>query len=231
MSVAATALASAQTTELETRTRTWPERARAAAVTDADSFRQAGELLTGIKALRSEIASTCDPVIAAAHKAHKAATGQKQTLEGPLVEAETIIKQNMATWSRAEDQRRRDEEARLTALARQQEEESRLAEAVGLEAAGEPELAAAVLDAPSTTAAVTLPKAAADGVSMRQLWRGECLDLRKLCAAIADGTVPPNAVVADQKVLNNMARALKENFNWPGCKAVVETSVAAQARY
>jgi hypothetical protein len=228
----ALALDTSAAEELEFRSLTWPDKARARSVTTADEFRLAGELLTGIKTLRKEIADTCDPVIAAAHRSHKAATEQKRKLEAPLVEAENLLKASMAKYQRDEDDRRRREEARLREEARKAEEQARLEEALRLEAEHEPELAAAVLEQP---AAVVLPPVLppapkVDGISTRKLYRAEVTDVRALCRGIADGSVPLNLVAPNQTALNQMAVALKDSFAVAGCRVVVETSIAAGRR-
>lgn len=227
----AVALDASAAEDLEFRAITWPERARAVAVLNAETFQLAGELLTGIKTLRKEIDDTTRPVIDAAHRAHKAACDQKRKLEAPLIEAETILKTAMAAYQREEEARRRKEEARLRELARKAEEEARLAEAERLEAEGEKELAAQVLDLPPVVAAPVLPPPPkVDGIATRKLWRAEVLDLRALCRGVADGTVPANLVQPNQAALNQMAVALKETFALPGCRAVVETTIAAGRR-
>ena len=227
----ALAVAPPDTEALEFAALSWPEKARALVVTDAETFAQAGELLTGIKGLRKEIADSCDPVIRKAHEAHQAACAQKKKLEAPLVQAEAAIKRSIGTWHAEEDRRRREEQRRLAEIARKAEEDARVEEAAALEAAGEPELARHVIEAPPIVAAPILPPAPkADGVSVRTLYRAQVVDLRALCKAVAEGTAPVALVVANEKALNQMAVALREGFHVPGCRVVTETSVAAGRR-
>jgi hypothetical protein len=228
----ALALDTSTAEELEYRVATWPDRARRTPVTTDVEFREAGELLTGIKTLRKAIADACDPVVGAAYRAHKAATEQKRKLEAPLVEAESILKARMSQFQREEEDRRRREEARLREEARKAEEAARLEEAMRLEAEGEPELADAVLEQP---AAVVLPPVLPPppkvaGIATRKIYRAEVLDVRALCKGIADGSVPSNLVLPNQSALNQMATALKDSFAIVGCRVVVETSIAAGRR-
>lgn len=216
--------------ELEFAALSWPERATALAVSDLDTYRLAGELLTGIKTLRAEIAETCDPVIRSAHATHKAACAQKATLEAPLVEAEATIKKRMTAWRDEDERQRLAEQRRLAEIARKADEDARMAEAVALEQAGEPELAHAVIAAPSIVAAPVIAAPKVDGIAVRKLWRAEVVDLKALCAGVANGTVPVNLVVANTSALNQMATALKESFTVAGCRVVCETSIAGGRR-
>jgi colicin import membrane protein len=217
--------------ELEFESMSWPERAKACAVTNDATAIAAGEMLTGIKTLRARIAETMDPIIRSAHNAHRVACDQKKTLDAPLLEAETTLKRAIGAWTEAEDRRRREEEARLREIARKAEEDARVAEAADLEAAGEGELAQQVLEMPAFAPSPTLPKpAAAAGVTTQLRWKAELVDLRALCRAVADGTAPIEAVSANMPTLNRLAVALKQSFNVPGVRAVSERSVTARAR-
>lgn len=220
-----------ETAALEQQAQTWPERARALVITADEHFAAAGELLTGIKALRKDIADTCDPVIAAAHASHKAAVAQKQKLEAPLATAEATLKQAMLGYRR-EQERKRDEERRvLEAERRRLEEEERLREAVALEAAGQPELAERVLELPSTAPPVVLPPPApaVAGVTVRKVWKAEVTDKAALVRAIAAGQVPLAAVDVNATVLRQQALSLGAEFRWPGCRAFQEEQMAAAA--
>jgi hypothetical protein len=158
-----------ETKAFETEARGIVEQAKGTVIETAAQYEAAGGLLTSIKALRGRIAESCDPVIDAAHKAHKAACAQKRDLEAPLVEAEGILKPRIATYLDAEERRRREEEARLQAEAQKAAEDAALAEAAALEMAGDREAASAVIEAPVVAPVVVLPRKPpkVDGVAMR----------------------------------------------------------------
>ena len=149
------------------------------------------------------------------------------------MEAEGVLKRSLSAYQDAEQKRQREEAARIEAEQKAAEEESRLAEAEELEKAGEHEAAAQVLDEPIVTAPPPAPAASAPkvkGVSMRETWSAEVVDLLKLVKAVAAGTVPLAAVQANGKVLNEQARSLKAELRWPGIKVHRGTSVAAGGR-
>lgn len=220
--------------ELEFEGLAWPVRANVLAVTTDAEFAAAGELLTGIKALRARIAESCDPVIEAARRMHQAALAQRRTLEAPLVEAEATIKRKLAAFHEERERERRAEAARLEAEQRRQAEEARTAERAALEAAGNIE-AVAEIDAtpqlPLTVSPPALPAATKPaGVSMVTRWKAIVDDKVKLAAAVGRGEVPAHAIDVNMATVNAAARSMREAFNWPGVRAVRETGVAAKAK-
>jgi len=184
--------------QLEMQAVAWPDRARAVMIADQPSYAQAAEMLTGIKGLRDAIAKACDPVIAAAHHAHRVACQQKRDLEAPLAEAEGILKQAIGHYLDTEERTRRQQEADLRAQQQQEEEFARLAEADALEQAGDAEAAAAVLEAPPPPPPV-LPAPKAEGVSARTLWRWRLTDAAKL---------PRAYLMPDERKISGVVKAL-----------------------
>lgn len=217
---------------LQAKASSWPERARALAVADANSFIDAGGLLVDIKTLRAAIARSCDPVVSAAFKAHRQACKQKRDLEAPLLEAEAVIKGRMSAYSEAEERRQREEEARLAREAAEAEEDSRIREATELEAAGERDAAEEVLMAPHTLpppiAAPATPKV--DGVSRSILWSATVTSKKALVDAVAAGDQPLTLLLENMPALNSLARALKGAMNIPGVRAVSKPSIAVRKR-
>lgn len=67
------------------------------------------------------------------------------------------------------------------------------------------------------------------GISSRKTYSAEVIDLSLLVAAIAGGKAPIEAICADEKFLNQQARAFKkEGALYPGVKAVAIKSIAAR---
>ena len=199
-------------------------------ITTAPQYEEAGEKLKGIMALKKKIAETFDPHIKRAFEAHRSLVAEKKTHETPLQTAEALLKRAMLGYSLAEEQKRREAEARAQEEARKEREklEARAAKAA---AAGKEEKAAALATAASAVVAPiiqpTTPKLA--GISTRTTYRAEVVDLMELVKAVAAGTVPLLALQANQTFLNNQARAMKETLAYPGVKAVQETGLASRS--
>ena len=219
--------------ELESKALAWPDQARALKVVDTATYTEAGEMLRGIKALRNEIAESCDPVISAAHKAHKVAVEQKKTLEAPLVTAETVLKGAMGRYVESEQRKAREEAARLAAEQRRIDEERRLAEAVDLEAAGEMEAAAKLIEEPVVSLPPPVVRSAVPklaGVSTRDVWRFEVTDLAALVKAVAEGRASIGLLAANETAIGGMVRSLKGAAAIPGVRVWEETGIAASGR-
>jgi len=217
-------------TELVMQVETWPERAKALTVVDDRAYITAGDLLIDIKGLRKQIDDTFDPVIKKAHEAHKAAVAAKKGVEAPLVQAEDIIKAGMGTYNREKEHRLREQQARLAAERRKQEEEARLAEAVALESAGDAEVTEAVLAQPIIVPVVKIPnEARVAGISHRENWRAEVVDVLALVKFIAQRPEFVNLVQPNMPALNSLAKAQRSALNVPGVRAVSESVVAARA--
>ena len=210
----------------------WPAMAQALTVVDTVSYQVAADRLLDIKGLRAEIEATFGPIVKKAHEAHKEATGQRKRHEEPLKAAEGIIKARMGGWQRQEEQRAREEAARLAAEALKRDEEARLVEAEALEAAGEAEAAGRVLDKPPPAPPPPPPTRVPQikGIAGRDIWKVEVVDLMALVKAVAAGTVPLAAVEASGKVLGQQARSLQGEMKWPGVRVYSERSIAAGGR-
>jgi hypothetical protein len=216
------------TKELEQVAMTWPAKARGVVITDQHSYDAAAEMVIGIKRLRKEVADSYDPVIQSAYKAHRAAVAAKKKIDGPLEEAEAILKGGLTKWNQAQERLRLEAERRAREEQWRMEQELRLARATELADLGAPEeVVSDILDTrvemPAPIAAPTFTKA--EGVSSRETWRAEVFDVVALCKAIAEGKVPANLIEPNMPALNGMARALKEALNIPGVKAIKDSVV------
>lgn len=89
-------------------------------VTDQASLEEAGRFAKALAELQSQINSSFDPIIEAAHKAHKAALVARHSHLEPLARAEGHLKSQSRAYLLAEQ-----EKARLAALERQRDEEAR----------------------------------------------------------------------------------------------------------
>ncbi len=197
-----------------------PEQAKAIVIiTDNETYIKADEILQNIAALQKEIDAAFDPIINKAHQAHKEAIAQKKKAEAPLQEAAGILKPRMAEY-RAEQERLRQEAERIAREeAARREEEDRINAAADLEAQGETEAAAQVLDTP---APVVAPKVASftprTATKFRTQYSATVTNLQMLIKAVAEGKVPIQALTPNTPFLNTMARNMKETLNYPGVK-------------
>lgn len=169
-------------------------------------------LLTGIAALRKQVAEVFDPPVQAAHEAHKAALAARKKVEQPLVQAEATVKRKAAQFhteqKRLADEARRKEAARLRKL----EEERRLADAVRLEDQGKATEAEAVLATPAPTPApviTTPPPPKVQGMSTRTVRSAKVVSLLDLAQYAASCPEYLYVLVPVQKHLDALARQHK----------------------
>ncbi len=218
--------------EIEQKTETLPERARGIAIATAEEYKAAGEFLLEIKALRREIDGTFDPIIEKAHSAHKEAIAQKKKHDGPLAEAEALMKPKIAGYLQEEERKRRAEELRLQEEERKRAEEEQLHQAAILDEIGETEAANRLLDEKPEVIPVILPKQAPKvaGISMRETWSAQVFDLMALVNAVATGKAPVQCLSANTVFLGQQARSMKAAMNYPGVKAVPDSSISAGRR-
>lgn len=213
----------AESTEILTAAQTFK-------IATTEQYEDAGARLMAIKALSKKIDETFDKHIATAFKAHRDLVAEKKTHQTPLQTAEALIKRALLSYQQAEEQKRREAEARAQEVARKEreklEEQARKAAEKGkVERAEALQVAAASVVAP--TIASTTPKIA--GISTRTSFRAEVVDKLELVKAVAAGTVPLNALDANLPFLNNQARAMKETLAYPGVKVVQETGLASRS--
>ena len=208
--------------EVEQKSLSIIDQAKAVVVTDPETYTVAGEMWKTIRDMMKEVADTFDPIITAAHASHKKALEQKAKYYKPLEDAQKGIKRLMSAYDEEQERKRREEEERLKEEARKQEEERRLQEAIMAEEMGEPEEAAAILEEPVYVAPVVVPKATpklTGGPVYREVWAAEVVNIRELCKAVAEGRASTECVAANMPTLNRMATALKSTMNVPGVRA------------
>lgn len=204
------------------------------AITDQSTYDKACTFLTEtLKPIAKRIEEYFNPDIARAHALHKSLNAKKNALLEPIEDAEMKVKRLIGTWTA--EQRRIQEDAQRKAAEeqRKRDEEAKLQVAIEAEERGATEEEKQViLDTPVFTpppvAAPTFNKA--QGISVKTRWKAQCDNLQLLCKAIGEGKVPVNLVEVNQSALNKMASIQESAFNVPGCKAYPEGNVAARAR-
>ena len=217
--------------EMASEALSWPDQARALVIRDQDTYECAGAMATDVVRLRKQIEAEFKPSKEATDKAHKAVVAMERKYVAPLAEAEKIIKGSMATYSAEQERERRAEQARLQEIARRQEEDKRLAEAEYLAACGEEKAAEARLDAPiAVPVVVAPPPPRAEGVSFRDLWSAEVVDLGALIKHVAAHPEWANLLTPNMTALNQLAKAQKEALNMPGVRALCSRSTAVRTK-
>ena len=201
-------------------------------VLDTASFQEAGGFLRQIATYLKRVGEVFDPIVDAAHRAHKIAVEQRKKMLEPAQVAERIVKGQMAVYEQTERERVAREQRERDAERRRLEDEARLAVAASLEAQGKPEAAQAALTAPVTMPVFTPPVQAvpkAEGVSFRDQWKARVVDPVALIKAVANGEAPANLVIADQQALNKLAVALKGEMRVPGVESFCDRISSVKA--
>ena len=143
----------------------------------------------------------------------------------PLISARKTVKQKCITYDTEQERLRLEEQRKLEVEARKRAEEEALALAAQLEAEGDKEAAEAIIEAPLYVAPVFVQKPAQKPSRLtagRSVWSAEVVSLILLVKAVVEGKQPMNLLLPNQVALNQMATALKENFNVPGVRAKEE---------
>lgn len=128
------ALKMVETTPVEEKALSIVDQAKAVKVTDPETYTAAGSLWKSIGDMIKEVKDTFDPICDAAHKAHKQAVEKRAKYLDPLTAAQKSVKGLMSAYDAEQERLRREEQARLEAIARAEEEARRKAEAERIEA-------------------------------------------------------------------------------------------------
>ena len=195
-------------------------------VTQAD-YNLANEFGRKIRQSMKTIDDYCDPVIEAAHKAHKAACDQKKALYAPFEAAKKIIDAKQIAWYRAEQAKAAEERRKAEEEARKKAEDEALANAQALQDAGMNEAAEEAISQPVVIEKVTVAvPTKAGGESFRDVWKAEVVDLMSLVKAVAAGQQPLAYLEANMPVLNKAASMFKGTAQIQGVKIVSDTIIA-----
>ena len=208
--------------EIETERKALTDPLNAVVKRIMDKFRPASDALTKAEAVvKGKLAAYSAEVERQRQEAERIAREEQRR-------AEEKLRQEAEAARRAEEEaRRKAEEARKAgdkAAARAAEQEAARKAAM---AERREEKAEAVAMAPVAVETVAAP--VAEGISYRTSYRAEVTDMKALLAGVLAGTVPAEAIVANEKFLGASARALKSAMNWPGVRVVAEKTVAGRA--
>lgn len=186
---------------------------------------------------------------AAQRQAREAAEAAQREAARKVAEAQAAGNAEAQAAAQAEAQAARDRaaqeaaEAQAAAEAAQAEAQAiadaaqREAEAVSLAAQQEAEGAQQAMDLAdiAPTAAMVVSGAKASGISGRATWKLKAVDMRELVKAAAKGLETGDDslmvyLLADEKALNGIARALKGAARVAGCTFGPETIISARSR-
>jgi hypothetical protein len=216
--------------ELEKRVLSLPVRAAEIQVKDQATLSIANEFLLGIKALQKEIDSTFDPIIQAAHEAHKKALTQKKKFEDPLDQAERMVKPKIGAYLQEQDRIRREAEeaARRAEWERQRVEKEALEKAMKAEAEGKAKEAEKIIEKAAKAEILVPPpliipeRQQTQGISMREVWRFEITDPKLL---------PREYLTPDLVRIGKVVQACKGETNIAGVRVFSEKIIAARGSY
>jgi len=165
-----------------------------------------------------------DPIDEASKKQRQAVIAQGKKIDEPF---DLVIKQTgskCAAWVRAEQAKLAEEKRRAEEIACRLAEDAALRAAEALQKEGMTAAADAVLEAPIVAPKIVMEQVATDtGVSYRDTYSAEVIDLMALVKAVAAGTAPIYFLQADQTALNGWARSSKGTLPLPGVKVNVQT--------
>ncbi len=194
-------------------------------VTDAPSFQATATHLQNIKVSQKLANEFFDPPIKQAYDLHKMLVGRKKLLTGPLEQSESLDKQKMLNYQRAEQEKAAAEQRRLQAIAdadarKERERLEKLAAAAKKPETQQryAEAAASVAPAPVVHVASAAPKVA--GLSTRTIWR---------CRVIDPMAIPREFLMVDEAKLAGYAKSMKEMARVAGCEFYPDQSLASKA--
>ena len=201
------------------------DQAKALKIVSRETYIKAGELWKAIKAIRAKVAETFDGNIKKAHELHKGLVAEKKRHDGPLDEAERMVKRGMSDFDLEQERIRLAEQRRLEEIARKEAEERSLLEAIAAEEEAKrngatkeeaAQEAAAIIDEPVTVAPVVIPKDVPKmqgGPVYRTIWKARIVNVK---------IIPREYLVPDPVKINGVVRSLKGAANIPGVEAYEE---------
>jgi hypothetical protein len=135
-----------ETNAVEKKALAIPDQAKLIVVSDKDSMAMADNTVEAITAMMKEVDTVFKPMADKAFAAHREITGRWKTIKQPLEDAKTHLVNQVKAYQRKVREEAEAEQRRLAEIARKQEEERRLAEAIEAEKEGNAEEAQAIIE-------------------------------------------------------------------------------------
>ena len=210
--------------DVESQALAIPEKAQVIIIDSKESMAWADQFKKNIKTLIKEIDDTFKPLAEKAFAAHRAITKKWNETKDPLIGADELITSRIKAYIRKIDEERLAEERRLREIARKEEEERRLVEAIELEKEGNMEEAQAVIAEPmnivTPTVKVDIPQI--DKRMYRTNWYAKVIDKNQLIKFVATRLDYADCLEPNMSILNQKARSLKDALNIPGVVIIEE---------
>lgn len=191
---------------------------------DYEGFSEYGKILHGLeKKIETECNGTKDNpgFVTLAYQSWKKAVAFRDAHLVPVREAKAMLSKKLAVWFTGEQNRIREKQAKIEQEARRQEADRRKAEGapkrdVTAILSGKTAIPVPVIEQPTQV----------QGVSMRQDWDAEVINMRDLVKSVASGRVPIETLLPNKVFLRIQARALKNNLRYPGVRSVSKESTS-----
>lgn len=201
--------------ELEVRTLTIPQQAKALEIRTSEDAQRASEIYGQIKAMRKEIDAFFDPNIQKAHELHKQTLAQKKKIDAPLVEAEQILKPKLLAYNREQERKAVEEASKARLEAYKREEEARSALAAQAVEQGFKQEAERILSQPTPLPppVISAPIQKVEGFKERSVWKFEVMDA---------SLVPDEYKKVDEVAIGKVVRALGKMCKISGVRVYEE---------
>ena len=204
--------------------------------TDAD-FERVDASVRMVKRLSNDANTIFDPTIKNYYTPYVFWRDIKKAITDRLALLEKQGKAALISYTEQKQKEREEAErkARLEAEEKERKEREKLekkaekaADKGDFEKADDLRAQAEVVHVPAAPVAVEAPKVA--GSSVRYRWTGECVDLKALAKAVAEGRASINLITPNTKAINDQARASQDTFPIDGIKFTKVADYAASTR-
>lgn len=199
-------------------------------ISDDESYQLAAEELQAIKAKAKELEKQRVSITSHLLSAKKSIDDLFRPAQDKLADAEKLLKKSMLAYTeeqerKAEQALRAAEEAQREAAAKAAELERAAAKSEDTEAAVEAAMAIVAAHAP--VAVVAPPKAA--GVSVRKTVKARVANKAEFVRFAVESPSLLDLIEVNESKLNQLAKALGQNLNYPGIEVIEEKSLAARS--
>lgn len=210
--------------KLEKKVIGFPDQAKLIMVHDGKTLNGANDFLLTIKEMRKQVKETFDPIIEKAHKTHKEAVAQKKKYENPLIDAEKIIKLQIASYMAELERIRREaeEKARKEEEERKKLEEEKLKAVLEAKNSGNIEEAERILneEIPEPKPFISPPPPPKlEGTGIRKIWKWRVTD---------KNLIPREYLTVDSTKIGSLVRSTQGQIRIPGIEIYSEDSVTAR---
>lgn len=224
-------------TEDERLSLSWPERAAALKIVDAQTFQLADDERSGAKDLIAQAEAKHKPTCDKTYQAWQAALQHRKSEIEPLTKAVELYDRNMKGWDAEQKQKARDEQRRIEREAYQKQLEEREAVVEHVEATGGTvgevqsviERAVPIPVAPQAVMQTAAAPVKAVNSRVVENWLGEITDMWAFCEyAVKNNRRELIAVLTANKIpLGALARSTKGAMEVPGLRIWDEGKVAS----